>query len=134
MASILLDVSAALDVLLDGKHAASIHNVLDKAEAVYAPALYAAESANALWKYVSVGRMTAEVAAASHRAGLALIDGFVPDEELFPEALAEACRLRHPVYDLLYVTASKRSGSILATLDKRLTAIARKVGVTLVEL
>ena len=100
-------------------------------EAIYAPGLFAVETASGLWKYVGLGKLREDDAARSHGDALALVDRFVDDAELFPEAFYIACRERHPVYDLLYVLTARRTGSALLTVDKRLAALAKKLGVPL---
>ena len=72
-------------------------------DAIYAPGLFAVETASGLWKYVGAGKLRED----------------------------DACRERHPVYDLLYVLTARRTGSALLTVDKRLAALAKKLGVPL---
>jgi predicted nucleic acid-binding protein len=130
MAALTLDVSAALP-LLDGRAQPQLKEAIGRADAVYAPGLYLVESANALWKYVKAGHLAAEAAAKLHGQARELIDFFIADEALFPEALDAACRKGHPVYDLLYLLTARRTASALLTVDKRLAALAKKMDIPL---
>jgi predicted nucleic acid-binding protein len=131
MPALTLDASAALRVVLDAERHAGLIDALAQAEAVYAPSLYVAETANALWKYVGAGQLGIEAAMQLHRDALTLVDRFVPDAELFPEAFIAACGSRHPVYDLLYIVTARRTGTVLLSTDKRLNALAQKMEIPL---
>ena len=132
MAALVLDASAALRVVLDADCSPSLLDSLEAAEAVYAPSLFVVETANALWKYVGAKQASEEEARRLHRDARALVDRFVPDAELFPEALIAAARHKHPVYDVLYVLLARRNGAALATMDKRLAALARRLEVDVI--
>lgn len=129
MTALVLDASAALRVVLDAAGHAGLLDRIAAAEAVYAPSLFVAETANALWKYVGAKQVSEEDALRLHRDALALVDRFIPDEDLLPEALVVAMRGKHPVYDALYVVAARRHGAALLTMDKRLAALARQLAV-----
>ena len=58
-----------------------------------------------------------------------LVDDFTSDWELTTEAITEATRYRHPVYDLLYAILARRKGCAMLTMDQRLTALVDKMGV-----
>lgn len=131
MGALVLDASAALRVVLDSARQSAWIELIAAADAVYAPALFVTETANALWKYVGAGHVSEEGALHLHRDATALIDGLVADADLFPEALNVAVRLRHPVYDALYLVAARRTGAALLTADKRLTTLAEKLGIAL---
>ena len=48
------------------------------------------------------------------------------------EALIEAIRLDHPVYDLLYLVLARREGATLFTLDQKLQNLCLDNGVNCV--
>jgi predicted nucleic acid-binding protein len=134
---VVLDASAAL-VMVVGPAAEPIHAALAGASEVIAPALFAAEVANALWKYVQAGILRVEDAQARLHTALALCDRLTaidqaPDSVLV-EALGEACRLSHPVYDLLYLVLARRHGATLVTCDRRLGDLAHSQGLKVVGL
>lgn len=133
MSALVLDASAALRVVLDVAGHDLLLDRLESAEAVYAPSLFVAETANALWKYVTAKQVSEEEALRHHRDAVALVDRLVPDADMFPEALTVAARHKHPVYDALYVIAARRNGAALMTMDKRLMALARQLGITIAE-
>jgi len=129
VAALVLDASAALRIVLDAGRHPDLLDLLESAEAVYSPSLFVTETANALWKYVGAKQLAEEDALRLHRDALMLVDRFASDAELFPEALSVAARHKHPVYDVLYVLLARRNGAALATMDKRLAALARRLEV-----
>jgi predicted nucleic acid-binding protein len=129
MAALTLDASAALRVVLDASRQSATIELLTAADAVYAPSLFVAETANALWKYAGAVHVTEEDALRLHRDAIALVDRYLDDAELFPEALTVAARLRHPVYDALYLVAARRTGSALLTFDKKLATLAQRLDI-----
>ena len=133
-ASLVLDASAAVRMVVDPA-APSLAGTVKEADSVVAPWLFAAEVANAIWKYVRAGVIPAQQAALRVSAAQALCHGIVPDMttgtagSLLHEALHEACRLNHPVYDLVYVVLARRTGATLASCDRRLADLASGLGV-----
>jgi predicted nucleic acid-binding protein len=109
-----------------------IHH-LREAPVVLAPRLLAAETGNALWKYLRSGSLDPAEAPNRLSEALTLADRFEPDEALIHEALFEAKRWGHPVYDLLYLTLARRHGASLLTQDQRLAGFARELGITVPE-
>lgn len=133
MAALTLDASAAVTVALDTAKHRSTYDRLVSADAVYAPALFVTETANALWKYVNARQMNEENALRLHRDATAMVDQLMDDIGLFPEALALATRLRHPVYDTVYLVVARRTESALVTFDSKLAQHARKLEIEVVE-
>jgi predicted nucleic acid-binding protein len=70
MAALTLDASAALRVVLESGRQSATIDLLAAVAAVYAPSLFVAETANALWKHVGVGHIPKEGA---RRTGAALL-------------------------------------------------------------
>ena len=62
------------------------------------------------------------------------VDEFVSDETLIVEALGEAVRLGHPLYDMLYYTLARRTASILFTCDVKLLRLCERTGVNCMSL
>jgi predicted nucleic acid-binding protein len=87
-----------------------------------APRLIVTEIANALVRKMMQGMLTANEAR-HHFAGLHV---FLPElidvDDLIEPALANACVLRHPIYDLIYLEAARRLDTQLVTADRRFTA------------
>jgi predicted nucleic acid-binding protein len=129
MPALVLDASAALRLVLDpaGQHAIAAH--LGLADAVYAPALFASETANALWKLVRAGQLTGPSALRMQRHCFDLVDRCIDDAELLPEALVLAIDLDHPVYDALYLVAARRMGAKLLSFDRKLLRLADRLDI-----
>lgn len=134
MSTIVLDASAAVRVVV-GPTPVGIAAALESADGVIAPSLFAEEVSNALWKYVHAGVFDPPEAIVRARTALSLCDSLLPtgnDESFLVEALNEACRLDHPVYDLVYLVAARRNAATLATCDTRLSALASSQGVPVI--
>lgn len=86
---------------------------------VIAPSLFVSETANAAWKCATHGYIAEEDCLHLFKAVLNEVDEFVPDEELFPESLAEAVSRNHSVYDMLYFVLARRASAPLLTCDRR---------------
>jgi len=117
---LVLDVSAAIDVLLSKGKYKAYRKELEDADAVIAPELFVAEIANAAWKYRQVADFTHEDCIRLTETGINLIDSFIPLSDIWKESLREALNNGHPVYDCLYVVCARRNDGILLTKDKRL--------------
>lgn len=126
---LVLDASAAIEAVLGRPQAEPVIAQLEDAEVVMAPSLICSEIANSLWKYVRSGELSSDGAISLHETALELVDVLVPDRDLATEALAEAARQGHPVYDLCYVVLARRHGAALVTLDRRLAALAERMSI-----
>lgn len=126
---IVVDASAAVHVVMRDTQAVPLIHSLEAAPLVLAPRLFAAETTNALWKYLRYGYLAPEEAQTRLAEVLSLADQFEPDENLVHEALLEAGHREHPVYDLLYIVLARRYGAALLTQDNRLATVAEAVGI-----
>jgi predicted nucleic acid-binding protein len=115
--------------VLRGEQSARLLAALDKAAVVTAPGLFVAEVANALWKYHRNGNLSLDDAVVRYEEAMALVDQVTPDGEIVTEAIAEACRRNHPVYDLLYAVLARRHGAAVLTLDARLNGLLTQMGI-----
>ena len=130
MTLVVLDASAGVRSATKGKNWDLVRRVTTQAQVVYAPGWYGIEVANALWKLVAHGDLRAVEAMGRLEIALDLVGIQVePSADLIHEALQDAVRLGHPVYDLLYVVIARRLGAALLTADRRLAAVAEKSGV-----
>ena len=94
----------------------------DRAEHLLAPDLLLPEATNALWKKMTRREITAREAV---RALDLLIGSGLdlrPSGLLLGRALALARRLRHPVYDCIYLALAQDESATLVTADQRLLA------------
>ena len=120
MSTVVLDASAALQVVLRLDDFHPLVDVLRSASTVVAPRLFAAETANVLWKYVRAGHLSESEAVEALRAALSLVTHPIDDVDVAVEALSTATRYHHPVYDAMYATLARRLGGAVATRDRRL--------------
>lgn len=126
---LVLDASAAVHIVLGGGQAPALLRALDDAGTVTAPGLFVAEVANALWKYHRAGHFALDETLDRYQEAAGLVDELTPDRELIDEALAEAGRRGHPVYDLLYAVLARRLGGAVLTLDQRLAGLLAEMGI-----
>lgn len=92
-----------------------------------APDLLVAECANILWKKVTRGEMTGELAVVAAQAIERVQIELVPMRQLLSESLRLAINLAHPAYDCLYLALAQARGCSLVTADERLVAkLARR--------
>ena len=127
--NLVLDASAALELALEREAALPLRAILEEADRVLSSELYRVETANALWKYQRAGLIDRDRAFRLQECCLALVDEFVAIAEHEADVLADAIRLDHPCYDLLYLSLARTTGSTLATFDRRLSLLARREGI-----
>ena len=94
-----------------------------------APALMRVELTSSLLKYVRAKLLEPRVLhMAVHEVG-ALIDEWVPDEDILGMATEIAVDHRHKIYDCLYLALAVERRQALITADRRMAAIARKLSI-----
>jgi predicted nucleic acid-binding protein len=125
---LILDVSAAAEVILNRPQAGIIAQQIEQAEVVLSSDLYQIELANVLWKYVRADLLSKELAMKSLQYGIQLVDEFIPMIDYLEEALSESIRLQHSSYDMLYFCLARRTGGKLSTLDAKLTELVQNEG------
>ena len=118
-----IDSSAAVDIVLKKGGAIDLINRIISADKVIAPALFYSEVGNVFRKYIQGGYLEKEHGLALFRTAIRIVDEFTDIAELNEEAVHEAIRLDHSVYDLLYLILARRNGAKLLTCDKKLQAI-----------
>ncbi|MCK5155068.1 MAG: type II toxin-antitoxin system VapC family toxin [Spirochaetales bacterium] len=126
---LILDTSAALDILLSKGEFEIYKNEIQKADTVIAPEIYISEISNVAWKYKKIAGFTHDESFNLAEDGINLIDQFVPVKEIWKESLREAMNNDHPVYDCLYVVCARRNDGILLTRDKKLIRICEELNV-----
>jgi predicted nucleic acid-binding protein len=89
---------------------------------LFAPRLILTEVANALGRKAIAGLMSVEEACVYLRSLPQYFDGVLAVDELIEPALENACAIRHPIYDLIYLEAARRLDTQLITADRRLAA------------
>jgi len=126
---VVLDASAGIEIALSRHNAELYEMKIEKASKVMTSELYKAETANVLWKYNIAGLLNREEVQKRLRYCDELIDEYINISENSEEALNEGMRMKHSVYDLLYLVIARRNGAILLTQDKKLKKIAKEAGV-----
>jgi len=115
--SVVVDASVILKWVLDEPGQAEAEALLD--QELTAPALWLVEAANALWRRVIRGELLAEEAQERlAELGNAPVRTSAIADDLMV-AVRLAIRLRHPVYDCLYLAAALREGTHVVTADVR---------------
>ena len=87
-----------------------------------APRLIMTEVANALARKAMQELDHSAEAAEYLQNSAAISPGLLDVDELIEPALENACALRHPIYDLIYLEAARRLDAQLVTADRRFTA------------
>ena len=129
---LLIDASAAVELVLKRTHSAPISNAVADADLVLAPDLYISEVANALWKHSHITGESLDASVLDD--AVAIPDEYLPSHHLYREAFAMGVRNAHPVYDCIYLVASQRRAATLVTLDQRLRRLSLSEGVVLADL
>ena len=124
-----LDVSAAIDILLQKEKKELFNATYEKASWVIAPDLYIAEISNVLWKYCKSGLISHMECIQYVEDGIELIDDYFPSKELWKEALGEGIKNTHSIYDMYYAVLARRNDATLITNDSKLSLICNKLNI-----
>lgn len=124
---LVLDASAAIHLVLRTEKAGVLVDLLEDSALIIAPDLFHAEVGNALWKYVRAEVVSIEEAIERHEEAKMLVERFIASSELVVQALTDAARYSHPVYDLLYATAAQRHGCTVVTMDESFAKLLEKM-------
>lgn len=123
---VILDASAAANVVLNSKLANTFNTSLKKADWVIAPDLFVSEISNVFWKYHRFEKLSQSECEVFINNGIQLIDDFILATSLYKEAFSFACQTQHTVYDALYLVLTRRQNGTLASADKNLIQTARQ--------
>ncbi len=123
---IVLDPSAAIEIVLNKKKAKNLIPHLAAADWVIAPRLYVSEINNVFWKYYEFTQLSKEVCETAIEKSLDLVEELFNESDFYREAFALACLTRSSVYDMFYLTLARRNDAHLMTLDTKLMATAKK--------
>jgi predicted nucleic acid-binding protein len=89
---------------------------------LFAPRLIITEVANALTRKAMAGLMSVAEACVYLRSLPHYFDDVLAVDDLIEPALENACTIRHPIYDLVYLEAARRLDAQLITADHKFTA------------
>ncbi|MBQ0051606.1 MAG: type II toxin-antitoxin system VapC family toxin [Treponema sp.] len=128
--TVVLDTSAAFEIAFNRPNAPYYKEILQQADKVLAPLLYDSEVTNVLWKYVKADYIDEQNAQATLVYLLQIVDAYTDCSDLDIEALHEAIRLNHSVYDMYLFVLARRNGAMLLTQDAKLKALCIANGVS----
>jgi predicted nucleic acid-binding protein len=128
---VVLDTSAAVEVVLQRESASRFAEILTQADLVLAPTLLITEVSNVFWKYQKFADYPQDACEKSIEHIIALADEYVSEVELYREAFSLGCMLDHPIYDMVYLVLARRNNAKLLTMDKKLISAAKKAGVVI---
>jgi predicted nucleic acid-binding protein len=128
--TVVLDVSAAIEVVLGRPKQDFVASILKQADLVIAPSLYVYESVNTLWKYRTLADFPVHKLLDKAEYLIKLVDKYINMEDVYGDMLSLACEIDHPAYDAAYLLLGRKYKASLLTLDSRLIKAAEKAGVT----
>jgi predicted nucleic acid-binding protein len=124
-----IDANIAVALLVDLAYSDHAKHEIAKAEALFAPDLIMAETANAFWKIAKTEPDLAPYFKTAITILPSLVEEFTASGVLATTALDIALSHSHPAYDCLYLALAQQKDSPILTADKRLHALAQKIGV-----
>ena len=127
--TLVLDVSAAVQIILKKERMWFFEETFRKASWVIAPELYISEITNVLWKYYKNKILTHQECLQYIEDGIELVDDFFSEKDMWKEVLSESIKNDHSAYDLFYAVLARRNDSILLSNDKELIKIAETMGI-----
>lgn len=125
--TIVLDTSAAIEILLAKEESEKFKKEIIIADTVIAPELYISEITNVAWKYNKIAKFKHEECYSLAEDGINLIDQFIDTKELWKESLREAMNNDQSVYDCQYLICARRNDGVLLTKDQKLKKLCRKL-------
>jgi len=120
--ALVVDASVALKWLVLEDMSDVAKELSGTTDILVAPRIIATEIANALARKAIQGAITSQEAAYHFKALPQFLPELMDVDELIEPALKNACALRHPIYDLIYLEAARRLDARLVTADRRFTA------------
>lgn len=126
---VVLDASAAVEVVLNRKEADHLSTILSQADSVLVPSLYPAEIANVFWKYHQHCDMPISDCENYLQATLEIPDEQIDIKNMTNEVFSTAIRTNMTAYDMYYMVLARRHNAYLMSLDKKLMKTAKSQGV-----
>jgi len=126
---VVLDASAAAEIVKQSQAGVDFINALMRSERVFAPDLYIAEIGNYMWKNGRKDRVRTDTLTKMADECIGYIDEYTSSTELWREALRLAQEEDHPVYDMLYAALARRHDAVLLTMDRRLCDVCEKLSI-----
>lgn len=126
---VVLDASAAVEVVLGMADASKFREVLMRSDVVLAPNTFASEVCNVFWKYHVFSDLSSELCQQHIENCLVLVDDLVDTAAMCREVFNESAKHTHPVYDVFYLVLARRQGAAIITKDKKMRKLAEQMGV-----
>jgi predicted nucleic acid-binding protein len=126
---LVLDASAAIEVVLTRSKAREFERRLEEADQVLAPDLIIPEVVNTIWKYHQFENLNLNTCDQAIEFAIGLLDVLVPCKELYREAFLLARSARQPAYDMFYLALARREDAGFLTTDRALKREAERQGV-----
>ena len=126
---VVLDVSAAIEIILQKDKQEKFNNIYKKGTWIIAPDLFIAEITNVLWKYYKAKVLSHEDCIQYVQDGIDMIDDFIDARDLWKESLAEGIKNNHSIYDMYYSVLARRNDAVLITNDGPLAEICKKLNI-----
>ena len=129
--TLVIDASVLVPALVPQSQTENAIRWLEHVDPLIAPDLIYVEAANALWKYAVFENMAEVDVDRAYMAMQTEAIEIIASRDLIGPALALARRLRHPVYDCMYIALAESTGAILVTGDRRQLRAAEAAGLAL---
>jgi len=126
---IVLDASAAVEVLLSRPRGRRLSQLLEEADQVLAPELLVPEVVNIIWKYHQFESLSLAVCDRALEHAHGLVDVLVSGKDLYREAFLLARTARRSAYDMFYLALARREDAALLTMDKALRKEGQRQGI-----
>ena len=122
MSDFIIDASVAVKWFVTETDSVVADELSASRHRLFAPRLIMTEVANALGRKAIAGLMSAAEACGYLRSLPYYLDDVLAVDELIEPALHNACKFRHPIYDLIYLEAARRLDTRVITSDRRFMA------------
>ena len=129
---LVLDASAAIEVVLTRSKAREFERMLEEADQVLAPDLIISDVVNTIWKYHQFENLNLNTCDQAIDFAIGLLDVLVPCKELYREAFLLARSARQPAYDMFYLALARREDAGFLTTDRALKREAERQGIRVV--
>lgn len=119
--TLVIDASVAVKWLVPEEMSDAAEQLSSVSDRLVAPRLIMTEVANALVRKTIRGLLSRQEAAYHFSTMPVLLPDLIDIDGLIEPALLNACTLRHPIYDLIYLETARKLDAQLITADRRFT-------------
>lgn len=123
---LVVDASILVKLIVEEPGSQEALGLLDRQDMRLAPDWALLEVANALWNKVKFSQLLEVHAEDGLRNAPAFLDRLVPARDLLEDALAMSFRIRHPLYDALYLALAVREEARVVTADREFFKAAER--------